>query len=54
MAQYRRLVNQIDAIKKQGKDATPYLERLKAGVIRSAAIAGAAQIPSEVSKLQEQ
>jgi hypothetical protein len=54
MAQYRRLVNQIDAIKKQGKDATPYLERLKAGVIRSAAIAGAAQIPSEVSKLQGQ
>jgi len=54
MAEYRRLVNQIDAIKKQGKDATPYLERLKAGVIRSAAIAGAAQIPSEVSKLQGQ
>jgi hypothetical protein len=54
MAQYRRLVSQIDAIKKQGKDATPYLERLKAGVIRSAAIAGAAQIPSEVSKLQGQ
>lgn len=52
MAEYRRLVNQIDAIKKQGKDATPYLERLKAGVIRSAAIAGAAQIPNEVSKLQ--
>lgn len=54
MAEYRRLVNQIDAIKKQGKDATPYLERLKAGVIRSAAIAGAAQIPNEVSKLQGQ
>lgn len=54
MAEYRRLVNQIDAIKKQGKDATPYLERLKAGVIRSAAIAGAAQIPSEVSKLKGQ
>lgn len=52
MAEYRRLVNQIDAIKKQGKDATPYLERLKAGVIRSAAIAGAAQVPNEVSKLQ--
>lgn len=54
MAEYRRLVNQIDAIKKQGKDATPYLERLKAGVIRSAAIAGAAQIPNEVSKLKGQ
>jgi hypothetical protein len=54
MAEYRRLVNQIDAIKKQGKDATPYLERLKAGVIRSATIAGAAQIPNEASKLQGQ
>jgi hypothetical protein len=54
MAQYRRLVNQIDAIKKQGKDATPYLERLKTGVIRSAAIAGAAQVPSELFKLQGQ
>lgn len=50
MAEYRRLVNQIDAIKRQGKDATPYLERLKTGIIRSSAIAGAAQIPSEVSK----
>ena len=54
MAEYRRMINQIDAIKKQGKDATPYLERLKAGVIRSAAIAGAAQIPNEVSKVQGQ
>lgn len=52
MAEYRRLVNQIEAIKKQGKDATPYLERLKAGVLRSAAIAGAAQVPSEVNNLQ--
>jgi hypothetical protein len=54
MHEYRRLVKQIEAIKKQGKDATPYLERLKAGVIRSAAIAGAAQIPNEVSKVQGQ
>jgi hypothetical protein len=52
MSEYRRLINQIDAIKKQGKDATPYLERLKAQTVRSAAIAGAAQIPNEALNLQ--
>lgn len=54
MAEYRRMINQIDAIRKQGKDATPYLERLKAGIIRSAAIAGAAQVPNAVNNLQGQ
>lgn len=51
MNEYRRLVNQIDAIRKKGKDATPYVERLKAGILRSAAIAGASEAVNQVNKI---